>query len=86
MSFCRKPFRNHHYNDWLEFSNRFTNKILQCLAYLLFVVYKSGSGSGNSTEDRIQWLDEKNKTISNDPQKTTQKMEEQEPTGNRGDL
>ena len=53
---------------------------------MLFVVYKSGSGSGKSTEDRIQWLDEKNKTISNDPQKTTQKMEEQETTENRGDL
>ena len=49
-------------------------------------IYKSGSGSGKSKEDRIQWLDEKNKTTSNDPQKTTQKMEEQEPTGNRGDL
>jgi hypothetical protein len=65
---------------------RQSKQILQCLAYLLFVVYKSGSGSGKSTEDRIQWLDEKNKTTSNDPQKTTQKMEEQEPTENRGDL
>ena len=46
------------------------------------VVDKSGSGNGKSKEDRIQWLEEKNKTTCND----LQKMEEQEPTENGGDL
>ena len=37
------------------------------------VVDKSGSGNGKSKEDRIQWLEEKNKTTSNDPQKKLHK-------------